>query len=194
MHSVISQIRVIHLPRVSVRAQAAPLITALIHFPQSCSLYSPSSVFPSVRFTCCASSWLADEQTIVHTCAVALKTCSYCTRATCSFCKCAPVPAKRRAFAKKPTIVYTHTDLHTGSWYSEALPQPLRLPTIDEPQGTLHRRKCPSQHQSRTKNELLRLIFSFSSLQWISLSSQNPVNYFVKHESMKPHDKMICVQ
>lgn len=35
VHSAISQIRVIHLPRVSVRSPAAPLIAALIHFPQS---------------------------------------------------------------------------------------------------------------------------------------------------------------
>lgn len=40
MHSVISQIRVIHLLCVSVRARAALLITALIHFPQSYSLHS----------------------------------------------------------------------------------------------------------------------------------------------------------
>ena len=47
-HSVISQIRVIHLLCVSVRAPAAPLIAALIHFPSITLTLFSSPIPPSL--------------------------------------------------------------------------------------------------------------------------------------------------
>lgn len=83
MHSVISQIRVIHLLCVSVRAQASPLITASHPFP-SIILYTlfsysliPSLCFPpscTVQMLCfiliTGSPTSRQADTITHTCAV----------------------------------------------------------------------------------------------------------------------------
>lgn len=114
MHSVISQIRVIHLLCVSVRARAALLITALIHFPQSYSLHSLLilAVLSAALLKCCASSWLSDEQWIP----LALKTRRrvYVTRGSCK-----RACTSNTSFANsttRPTFADTHS--HTGSCYS----------------------------------------------------------------------------
>lgn len=139
MHSVISQIRVIHLLCVSVRARAALLITALIHFPQSYSLHSLLilAVLSAALLKCCASSWLSDEQWIP----LALKTRRrvYVTRGSCKRA-CTPKRAHRMQ-ASQTALQDLHLQTHTHAQVvviQGGLSHTVRLSTIDEPQRAAH--------------------------------------------------------
>lgn len=86
MLSVISQIRVIHLLCVSVRARPAPLIVALIHFTQSqslCARFSSFYVFSNENGFILIN-WRADNHTSFQ---YGVKNVENCV--TSSFSKCA---------------------------------------------------------------------------------------------------------
>lgn len=117
---------------VSVRAPAAPLIAALIHFPQSHSLFSP---FPALspwlaptlctQFKCCAQSWLAPTRRQSRERHAWLKTLRVCLRVAW---RAAADTHDARVGERQPASMqqtcagntHTHTHRRTGSWYSGA--------------------------------------------------------------------------
>lgn len=203
--SVISLIRVIHLLCVSVRARAAPLINALIRFPQSfplCPLFSLLAAFPLSAAPDFLIRWRGENRTFAEKqrWEKNLPVGKWRTQPPAKYyCMHRRIRAVSLWRSIKHVHMCKHTHSHTDCWYSGAPPQPLRLSTIDETQReaagffsySLSRREYPPNHQScRWRISFCVQPFHFS----LPLKGSETWKNYWKHENMKRHDKKICVQ
>lgn len=199
MHSVISQIRVIHLLCVSVRARAALLITALIHFPQapfsshfSCSLCCTTEMLCFILII-----WRAVDPARVKN----PKAC-LCDARLLQACVHPEACTSNASFANsttRPTFADTHS--HTGSCYSR---RPISHRQIIHYWWASESSSCPffvhiagekiTSPTLITDEELAPVCCSFIFFVTVNRPEILKMHWKKKAKNMKQHDKMICVQ